>query len=125
MWLKFAICSPFLVHRLPGYLGLWAVSGPKLEVGAQALKNMMWADAALERLAAATANLYKMVEFPVVGGTDLFRIYEVAVAVASQEHLPSNHVWSRVFSYSKTWLRLGLPYPDRWDQLDVSAAWLS
>jgi cobalamin biosynthetic protein CobC len=34
-----------------------------------------------------------------------------------QDKLAQGHVWSRIFPYSKTWIRLGLPAPDRWDQL--------
>ncbi|MFT7370463.1 MAG: cobalamin biosynthetic protein CobC [Octadecabacter sp.] len=122
--LGFAICSPALAQRLRDYLGPWAVSGPALEVGAQALTDMVWANATRKRLAADVAQLDKVVGLPVVGGTDLFRLYEVANAAAAQEYLASGHVWSRIFPYSTTWLRLGLPHPDRWDQLDLSIAGL-
>ena len=54
----------------------------------------------------------------IVGGTDLFRLYEVDDAEAWQEKLARHHIWSRIFPYSKTWLRLGLPAPDRWKQLE-------
>ena len=101
---------------LADHLGPWAVAGPALEIGARALMDMSWADATRTRLKADAARLDKLVDLPVVGGTDLFRLYEVTDAAAAQEHLARNHVWSRRFPYSKTWLRLGLPAPDRWDQ---------
>ena len=56
----------------------------------------------------------------VVGGTSLFRLYEVDNAAKWQERLARGHVWSRIFPYSKTWLRLGLPAPDRWSQLEAT-----
>ena len=55
-----------------------------------------------------------------VGGTTLFRLYEVDDAARWQDRLARGHVWSRVFPYSGTWLRLGLPHPDRWDQVEAA-----
>jgi cobalamin biosynthetic protein CobC len=43
------------------------------------------------------------------GGTALFRLYEVDDALRWQARLARGRVWSRVFPYSATWLRLGLP----------------
>ena len=34
--------------------------------------------------------------------------------------LARHRVWSRVFPYSSVWLRLGLPAPDRWPQLEAA-----
>lgn len=118
--LGFAICPPDVARKLRDRLGPWAVSGPALEIGARALEDVAWADAARERLAEDAMRLDKVVGLPVVGGTDLFRLYEVADAAAAQDHLATAHVWSRIFPYSKTWLRLGLPHPDQWDQLGAA-----
>ncbi len=56
----------------------------------------------------------------VVGGTPLFRLYAVDDATRWQQRLARGQVWTRVFPYSTTWLRLGLPHPDRWDQLEAA-----
>ncbi len=122
--LGFAICPPGVARKLRDRLGPWAVSGPALEIGARALEDAAWADATRVRLTSDAARLDSLVGLPVVGGTDLFRLYEVADAAAAQGHLAKAHVWSRTFPYSKTWLRLGLPHPDRWDQLDAAVAGL-
>ena len=50
-------------------------------------------------------------------GTDLFRLYDVDNARAWQERLARAHIWTRIFPYSETYLRLGLPDPDGWDRL--------
>ena len=55
-----------------------------------------------------------------VGGTDLFRLYEVSEAAAWQDRLAHAHIWSRIFPYSKTYLRLGLPPQDGWDRLEAA-----
>jgi cobalamin biosynthetic protein CobC len=122
--LGFAICSPELAQRLRDHLGPWAVSGPALEIGARALEDLAWADAARERLATDAARLDCLVGWKLAGGTDLFRTYAVGDAAAMQDQLARGHVWSRIFPYSKTWIRLGLPHPDRWDQLDAAVAGL-
>jgi cobalamin biosynthetic protein CobC len=118
--LGFAICGEAAAQKLRDGLGPWAVSGPSLEIGARALEDIAWAEATRSRLMADAVRLDKLVGLPVVGGTDLFRLYEVEDAAAVQAHLAKGHVWSRIFPYSKTWLRLGLPHPDRWDQLEAA-----
>ncbi|MDA9207907.1 pyridoxal phosphate-dependent class II aminotransferase [Octadecabacter sp.] len=118
--LGFAICAPEIAQKLRDQLGPWAVAGPTLEIGARALEDVAWAEATRDRLAADAKCLDDLVGWDLVGGTDLFRTYEVSDAVAVQEKLAQGHVWSRVFPYSKTWIRLGLPAPDRWDQLKAA-----
>jgi cobalamin biosynthetic protein CobC len=102
---------------LRDHLGPWSVPGPALEIGARALEDVAWAEATRARLATDAARLDALVGWKLVGGTDLFRTYEVPDAAAMQDKLAQGHVWSRIFPYSKTWIRLGLPAPDRWDQL--------
>ncbi len=103
-------------------LGPWAVSGPALEIGARALTDDAWAETTRGRLAADAARLDALMapRASLVGGTTLFRLYEVDDAAASQDRLAQNRVWSRIFPYSDTWLRLGLPAPDRWSQLEAA-----
>ncbi|NNK78332.1 MAG: pyridoxal phosphate-dependent class II aminotransferase [Litoreibacter sp.] len=122
--LGFAVAShrtlnPLRKAGLADLLGPWAVSGSALEIGARALEDKGWAAQTRIRLATDAARLDAMMapHAKIVGGTDLFRLYEVDSAAAWQERLARRHIWSRIFPYSKTWVRLGLPAPDRWGQL--------
>jgi len=101
-------------------LGPWAVSGPAMEIGAHALANTDWADATRTRLAQDARRLDALMQphSSLEGGTDLFRLYRVDDAKAWQDRLARHHIWSRIFPYSRNWLRLGLPAPDRWDHLE-------
>ncbi|MBU2992581.1 pyridoxal phosphate-dependent class II aminotransferase [Octadecabacter sp. 1_MG-2023] len=113
---------------LSDHLGPWAVAGPALEIGARALEDVEWAKATRARLMVDAARLDRVMTqagATFVGGTDLFRLYEVSDAEAAQNHLAQGHVWSRIFPYSKTWLRLGLPAPDRWAQLESAVEGLA
>ncbi|MFY0692680.1 MAG: pyridoxal phosphate-dependent class II aminotransferase [Paracoccaceae bacterium] len=101
-------------------LGPWAVSGPALAIGARALEDTAWATRTRHRLAADAARLDALMApyAEIAGGTDLFRLYKVDDASAWQDGLARHRIWSRIFPYSGTWLRLGLPAPDRWGQLE-------
>lgn len=125
--LGFAIGTPatFAQHgsnpALGDQLGPWAVAGPALEIGARALEDQAWAAATRARLAEDAARLDGLATRQgarLAGGTPLFRLYQVADAQAMQDHLARHHIWSRIFPYSATWLRLGLPHPERWAQLE-------
>lgn len=104
-------------------LGPWPVSGPALAVGAAALRDEDWAEATRARLRADAARLdARMAKrgARIVGGTPLFRLYDVGDAAAWQLRLARGRVLSRTFPHSQTWLRLGLPAPDRWGQLEAA-----
>lgn len=121
--LGFAIGDPALIARLSDLLGPWQVSGPALTIGAAALADPDWADATRARLAADSDRLDQLVTTKgaeVIGGTTLFRLYRVDNAPAWQDRLAQGHVWSRIFPYADDWLRLGLPAPDRWNQLEAA-----
>lgn len=120
--LGFAIGDPTLAGRLADLLGPWPVSGPALDCGARALADLDWAQATRERLVEDAARLDALMapHSSLVGGTTLFRLYAVDDATAWQLRLARHHVWSRIFPYSNTWLRLGLPAPDRWPQLEAA-----
>ena len=116
--LGFAIGDPALAARLAALQGPWPVSGPALAVGAAALRDEGWAGAARARLAADAARLDALVPAPCLGGTTLFRLYRVDDAAAWQARLARHRIWSRVFPYDPTWLRLGLPGTGAgWDRL--------
>jgi len=122
--LGFAIAASETLHSpsagLDDLLGPWAVSGPALEIGAQALEDVDWANATRARLSQDAQRLDKLMaaHSELEGGTDLFRLYRVDDAKAWQDRLARHKIWSRIFPYSRHWLRLGLPAPNRWGQLD-------
>jgi len=108
-------------RNLAELLGPWPVSGPALAIGARALRDTGWAERTRSRLRHDAARLDALMVAAgadKVGGTDLFRLYGVPSATRWQEMLARHHVWSRIFPYSDTWLRLGLPSPVGWDQLE-------
>ena len=110
-------------ESLADMLGPWAVSGPGLAVGARALEDTAWAAKTRDRLALDALRLDDLLVrrgARVIGGTDLFRLYEVDDAALWQDRLAQGHVWSRIFPYSDTWLRLGLPAPEQWDRLEAA-----
>lgn len=120
--LGFAIGGRDEIARLSERLGPWAVSGPALEIGARALEDVAWAEATRARLACDAARLDSLMAShgALVGGTTLFRLYDVEDAIAFQARLAGWHIWSRVFPYSDRWVRLGLPGPEGWDRLEAA-----
>lgn len=119
--LGFAIAAPEMIGRLATALGPWAVSGPALAAGAAALDDHDWAVNTRVRLNEDSAHMDALMiraGARVEGGTALFRLYEVDDAKAWQARLARHHIWSRVFPYSDTWLRLGLPAPGQWSRLE-------
>jgi cobalamin biosynthetic protein CobC len=110
--LGFAIGDPALIGRLEQMLGPWAVSGPALAIGAAALSDASWAASTRLRLAEDAARLDRLLlrsGARLAGGTPLFRLYEVPSAEIWQTRLARARIWSRIFPYSDSWLRLGLP----------------
>ena len=121
--LGFAIGPASLINPLRDRIGPWAVAGPALELGAIALRDAAWAERTRARLVADSVRLDACLQtsnaIP-LGGTPLFRLFEVNDAKEWQQRLAQAHVWSRIFPYSKTWQRLGLPHPDRWSHLETA-----
>ncbi len=121
--LGFIIAEPALVTRMRDMIGPWAVSGPALETATRALTDHTWATDTRRRLAADAARLDQLMiqagAHP-AGGCDLFRLYDVDTAQTWHDHLASHHILSRIFPYSQTYLRLGLPPQDGWDKLETA-----
>jgi len=121
--LGFAIGQPDLIARLNDLTGPWAVSGPALRVGERALNDREWATSTRTRLAEQAARLDGMITAKgaqLVGGTSLFRLYQVDDPAAWQDRLARAHIWRRIFPYSTTFLRLGLPPENGWDRLEAA-----
>ena len=121
--LGFALGHGALVQDLAAQAGPWPVSGPAIEIAEAALRDRSWQRATIDRLEEDCARMDALAlgrGWSLVGGCALFRTYEVVDAAAVQRALAERRIWSRVFPYSATWLRLGLPAPQEWDR--VSAA---
>ncbi|MBT9384733.1 pyridoxal phosphate-dependent class II aminotransferase [Pseudooceanicola sp. CBS1P-1] len=123
--LGFVIGTPARIAALSALMGPWAVSGPALRTGRAALSDPDWAAATRARLMRDAARLDALVTATgatLAGGTPLFRLYDCADAQALQQRLARARIWSRIFPYSTRWIRLGLPAPDRWAQLEKALA---
>ena len=121
--LGFAIGDPDHVARLKDMLGPWPVSGVAQHVGAVALEDMDWANQTRQVLSVETARLDALMQAKgaeLIGGTVLFRLFRVDDAKAWQARLAEGRIWSRVFPYDPTWIRLGLPPAQGWTQLETA-----
>jgi len=110
--LGFAIGDPVLIGQLKEMLGPWPVSGVAQHVGRIALEDMDWANQTRQVMNLDVARMDALVQArgaELIGGTGLFRLYRVDDAAHWQEKLAQGKVWSRIFPYDPSWLRLGLP----------------
>lgn len=119
--LGFAICAPARAAALGAALGPWAVSGPALAIGARALADTDWLQAAAvacardaERLDATLARA----GFTPLGGASLFRLLRHEQAGGCFAKLCESGVLARAFPERPDWLRFGLPADeDAWRRL--------
>lgn len=101
-----------LVEKLSGLLESWSVSGPALEIGAKALRDTEWQEATVRRLVDEMADLTIALseqQLSVFGGTPLYALAGLRNAKGLHEALARRHIWTRIFDYAPTWIRLGLP----------------
>jgi len=124
--LGFALGAAADLARLAAHAGPWAVSGPAIAAGSLALADRAWADGARRALATGAARLDRAAAargWRLVGGTPLFRTYDTGHAEAAQAALARRQIWSRIFPYSDSWLRLGLPgNAAEWARLEAALA---
>jgi cobalamin biosynthesis protein CobC len=110
--LGFVLGSAEDIAALDAMAGPWPVSGAAIEIGRKALLDRNWADATrvrLEKDARRLDGLAMGIGWRPIGGTPLFRLYDVGNAAAAQERLARARIWSRTFGDKPNWLRLGLP----------------
>jgi cobalamin biosynthesis protein CobC len=119
--LGFAIGAPALVERIKSLLGPWAVSGPALAIGTQALADRAWIGATQDRLAQAANRLDAILtgaDLNIVGGTTLFRLARCHAAAKLFHHLGCAGIFVRRFPDHADWLRFGLPAAEpEWQRL--------
>jgi len=110
--LGFAIAPLKIAAEIRRALGPWPLSGPAIAIGRTALTDPGWRRAAAAARVADARRLDRMmagVVDRVVGGTRLFRLYQLDRASALFEHIGGNGIWVRRFDGNPTWLRFGLP----------------
>ncbi len=115
MRLGFAIAEPQLARLLRQTLGPWAVGGPVLEIGRQALSDAEWIEQARRKLAQESSqlnSLFGRAGLSTVGGTSLFTLVNAPRAWALFEYLGQNGILARPYASAPRWLRFGLP-PDK------------
>jgi cobalamin biosynthesis protein CobC len=113
--LGFAIAPAPLAARLRDELGPWAVSGPALAIGATALTDDTWLQAAAARLTGDAHKLDALLVsagFTVLGGTPLFRLVSHPKAQEKVEELARHGIHVRAFADRPTCVRFGLPRGD-------------
>ncbi|MEL6452407.1 MAG: threonine-phosphate decarboxylase [Pseudomonadota bacterium] len=121
--LGFAIGDPALIAQLAEMLGPWPVPGIGLHIGAAALRDTAWAQTTRHRLDQDASRLDTAVTNAgarLLGGTALFRLYQVDDASAWQDRLAQHHIWTRTFPYASDWIRIGLPAPHEWDRVEAA-----
>ncbi len=110
--LGFAIASPDIAGRLRAALGPWPVSGPAIAIGARALADSDWLEAARAPLAKDKARLDALLGeagFRILGGTHLFSLAAREDAGEAFKRLLAAGILTRPFAGAPERLRFGIP----------------
>jgi cobalamin biosynthesis protein CobC len=110
--LGFALGSDADLVALAAMAGPWQVSGPAIAIGRRTLADRAWADETIARLIRDSIRLDDLASragWRLIGGTALFRLYDVGDASVVQDQLAAARIWPRIFRERPRWLRLGLP----------------
>ncbi len=101
-----------LTGALSMRLESWPVSGPALAIGTRALNDRAWQSKMMTRLADEVADLNVMLNTQLItifGGTSLYVLIALRKPHELHEALARRKIWTRIFPYAPTWMRLGLP----------------
>ena len=109
--LGFAIAAAPIVQRIAEALGPWAVPGPAIAIGTQALHDAGWAAAMRAQLVREAQALDTVLArtFEPAGGTTLYRLVRHRRARFIHERLSQQRIWVRRFDWADDLLRFGLP----------------
>lgn len=122
--LGFALAAPPVTALIRRALGPWAISGPALAIGIEALGNAAWREETIRRLQVDTARLDALAwahELTLIGGTSLFRLYAHPDATTIHNRLGGAGILVRRFDSHPTRLRFGLPgTPEHWARLEMA-----
>mgnify|MGYP005681033119 CR=1 FL=1 len=97
------------------------MSAPALAIGADALQDKNWRQQTMIKLTHDAKRLDRIAHqngLHLIGGTDLFRLYQSDNAKNMQDKLAGHKIWSRIFSYSDKWIRFGIPQDTSWEPLE-------
>ncbi|CCB65502.1 threonine-phosphate decarboxylase CobD [Hyphomicrobium sp. MC1] len=126
--LGFAITQRKTAAQLREWLGPWAVSGPALAIGRQALKDSRWLADMRGRVKDARERLERLLVAAgcdVLGGTPLFLLASHPRAANVAHTLATNAIHVRQFSDQPTWLRFGIPQGSAWRRIEAALLSLS
>ena len=119
--LGFALATPDAACAIRSALGPWAISGPAVCIGLQALSDTHWrVDAAQQawRASVRLQALLRQVGFSPVGGTSLFQTADCRDPSHVAGTLARAGILVRQFDHSPGRLRFGLPPDDQaWARL--------
>jgi cobalamin biosynthetic protein CobC len=109
-----------------GLLGDWPVSGPACEIATAALRDTTWIAATRTRLAADRKRLDGVLAragLKVIGGTDLFGLFEARDGVDVLDHFARAGILVRGFAAAPQRYRFGLPADEAaWQRLEAACA---
>lgn len=110
--LGFIFSGEKIIYKFKNLLGNWPISKVSIKIASQALQDKKWKIKNQKNLIKTVKSLdeiMKNINLDFAGGTNLFRLYFTENASILQKLLAQKYIWSRIFSYSKNWLRLGIP----------------
>ena len=110
--LGFILSSKKIAKHIEKFLGPWQISNLAIIAGVKALKDKLWISKNIESLKTNSSildNLADSINLKLLGGTYLYRLYETSNSLELQNKFATKMIWTRTFSYSKHWIRLGLP----------------
>ena len=108
-----------------GVLGDWPVSGPACEIATSALRDAAWIAVTRARLAVDRARLHRILGgagLRLLGGTDLFGLFEAPDGVDLLDHFARAGILIRGFAAEPQRYRFGLPAEDAWQRLEAACA---
>lgn len=123
--LGFAVANPDITADLEDRLGPWAVSGPAIEIATRAFEDHDWQTQTRQRLAQDAARMDNLITektgLKLVGGTDLFRLFNGNNCAQTHDHLARHGIWVRAFADHPDRLRFGLPGTEHhWQRLQTA-----
>ena len=126
-----AVMDRHLATDLESRIGPWAIPGPTIVVGTQALLDTEWQQQSRTRLSTDAVRLDDLItrnsKLALSGGTDLFRYYDGNDCVALADHLGQRGILVRLFDHDAHKIRFGLPRTNAdWKRLlDAMTDWKS
>lgn len=119
--LGFAVAAPVHTQHLRHLVGPWAIPGPTLHIGLEALADEAWQTNMRQRLVQDAERLNALLSqasLPVVGGTSLFRYVEHEQAIDIHRALGEAGILVRRFAERPRFLRVGLPTESEWERVE-------